>query len=176
MAVEQNILQFNAPIPGQSLTTEQKARPWENPPKYNTEEDALDFYMSQLEVPERIEHLFQLLDAGLPVADLVDTITLSGVMEGLHTIDIAVLISPALFTLITGMADAAGIDYKDGIQEEDDGRMSEHTIQMAEKRHKAQELVEQVEDTELEGIQESAMSTVGLMSRSDDVTEENIEE
>jgi hypothetical protein len=168
MAVEQNILQFNAPIPGQSLTTEQKARPWENPPKYNTEEDALDFYMSQLEVPERIEHLFQLLDAGLPVADLVDTITLSGV--------IAVLISPALFTLITGMADAAGIDYKDGIQEEDDGRMSEHTIQMAEKRHKAQELVEQVEDTELEGIQESAMSTVGLMSRSDDVTEENIEE
>jgi hypothetical protein len=176
MAVDQNPLQFNAPIPGQSLTTEPKGRPWENSPKYVNEEDALEFYMAQLEVPERIEHLFQLLDAGLPVADLVDTITLSGVMEGFHTIDVAVLISPALFTLITGMADAAGIEYKDGVQEENDGSMSSHMIQMAEKRQRAQELVEKVEDTELEGIQEAAMSTMGLMSRSDDITEENVEE
>ena len=34
---------LDAPIPGQSLTTEPKSRPWEQPPKYTTAEEALDF-------------------------------------------------------------------------------------------------------------------------------------
>ena len=172
MAVDQNPLQFNAPIPGQSLTTEPKGRPWESPAKYNTEDEAIQFYLDQLEVPDRIQHLLQLLDAGLPVADLVDTITLSGVMEGLHTIDVAVIISPALYELISGIAEAAGISYKNGITE-DDGGMSSHMIQMAQGRAEAEELVDLVEDTELESIKEA---TVGIMSRFDDVTEENVEE
>jgi len=169
MEIESNPLQFSAPIPGQSLTTEPKNRPWENPPKYNTDEEALQFYLEQLEVPDRIEHLIQLLDAGLPVADLVDTLTLSGVMEGLHTIDVAVIISPALYELISGIGEAAGIEFKNGITEEDDGSMSSHMIDMAQGRYRAEELAEQVEETELENIQEA---TVGLMSRFDDATEE----
>ena len=45
--------QFSAPIPGQSLTTEPKGRPWETPAKYSDPEDALEYYVSQISIPER---------------------------------------------------------------------------------------------------------------------------
>ena len=32
---------FNAPIPGMSLTTEPKGRPWENPPQYDDVDDVV---------------------------------------------------------------------------------------------------------------------------------------
>ena len=39
---------FDAPIPGQSLTHELGARPWQNPPQYSTIEEALEFYVPRL--------------------------------------------------------------------------------------------------------------------------------
>ena len=162
-----DVLQFNAPIPGQSLTTEPKARPWENPPKYTTEDEALAFYVNQINVVDRLQQLIHIMDSGFPIADLVDAVTLSGVMEGLHTIDVAVVISPALFELFRSVADIAGIEYKDGVVK-DEG-FSSHIIKLAKGKPRAEELVEQVEEEELKNIEQSVE---GLMSRPDADMEE----
>ena len=90
--------QFTAPIPGQSLTTEPQGRPWETPAKYSDPEDALTYYVSKIGTADRTAHMLEVLESGLPAAKLVDSITLAGVMEGLHSIDTAIIISPSLPT------------------------------------------------------------------------------
>ena len=39
---------FNKPIPGEGLTAELGARPWQNPPQFSTVEDALGFYIPRI--------------------------------------------------------------------------------------------------------------------------------
>ena len=43
---------LDAPIPGQSLTAEVGSRPWQQPAKYNTVEDALEFYANKITNPK----------------------------------------------------------------------------------------------------------------------------
>ena len=91
-----NTAQFNAPIPGQSLTTELGNRPWEKPAKFTNPNDALNFYMEQLAIPDTTASMLEVLEQGFPATDLVDAITLGGVLQGLHTIDVAVLLNPII--------------------------------------------------------------------------------
>ena len=39
---------FDAPIPGQSLTSAPKNRPWRNPPQLAKVEDAMEYYLPRL--------------------------------------------------------------------------------------------------------------------------------
>ena len=57
----------------------------------------------------------EVLEVGYPLASLVDSLIINGVMQGLHTIDTAIIIAPAIFELLKGVADLADIDYEDGL-------------------------------------------------------------
>jgi len=108
---------LDGPIPGQSLTTEPGNRPWENPPKMATAEEAIDFYLKRLSDPEMMNRMLDILEeTDLPVTVLVEVLTMGGVMQGLHSVDISVIISPVLVEFIKGAADKAGIDYDLGIE------------------------------------------------------------
>ena len=48
---------FDAPIPGQSLTAEVGARPWQQPAQYTTVEDAFEFYATKITDPELIAYV-----------------------------------------------------------------------------------------------------------------------
>ena len=163
--------QFQSPVPGMSLTTEPGARPWEKPAKYTTAEDALKFYVDKLTVPDRSAELLSLLELGYPVTNLIDMIVLNGVMEGTHSIDVGIVISPALYELITGMADSLEIEYKDGVKDLETSA-PKTLLSKASKITKAQQLAEEIEKEDLENYAEAAQS--GLMSRKD--LEENIED
>ena len=52
-----------------------------------------------------------LMEKNIPITAICETLTLGGVMQGLHTIDVAVLVNPVLTELLEGMAKNAGIDY-----------------------------------------------------------------
>ena len=111
--------QLDGPIPGQSLTTEPGNRPWENPPKLNTVEEAIDFYMKRLSDPEMMNRMLDILEeTDLPVTVLVEVMTMGGVMQGLHSVDISVLVSPVLVEFIKGAADKAEIEYTLGVEQE----------------------------------------------------------
>jgi hypothetical protein len=52
-----------------------------------------------------------LLQLGVPIDTLVDTLQLGGVMEGLHSVDVGIIITPAIAELVEQMAKSAEVDY-----------------------------------------------------------------
>ena len=110
---------LDAPIPGQSLTTEPKSRPWEQPPKYTTAEEALDFYVPRLSDPEMVAPMVDVMEQGTTVVAVAEMIQSSGVMQGLHSVDVGLIISPVIVELLITQADLAEIEYKVGTEKSD---------------------------------------------------------
>jgi len=93
---------FEAPIPGQSLTGEPRQYPWESPPELDKVEDVIKFYIDKLSSQEVMDDLFIALDEGFPLNILVKSILTTGVMEGIHSIDVSMIIAPVLHEYILG--------------------------------------------------------------------------
>jgi hypothetical protein len=110
-----NTLEVSAPIPGQSLTTELGSRPWERPAKYSDPEEALNYFLNKLNDSETLGTMLQILESGFPVTDLVDALTIGAVMQGLVSIDTAIIISPAIFELISSVAKNTEIEFSTGL-------------------------------------------------------------
>jgi hypothetical protein len=106
-------MKLAAPIPGMSLTKEPGNAPWEQPPLLNTPEEALSFYMDKFEDEEALDDLLFTLEAGFPIDTMVDFLTSYGVMEGYHTVDVKMLVSPILHEYFTTLADTSGIQYRE---------------------------------------------------------------
>jgi hypothetical protein len=117
-----------SPIPGMSLTKEPGNAPYEQPPLYNTAEEALAFYFAKLDDEENLDDILFALDEGVPLEGLVDSMTSVGAMEGYHSVDVKILISPPLHEYISSLADAAGVEYV-----EEMGPSKEERMQTKEK-------------------------------------------
>jgi len=104
------------PIPGQSLTTESGSSPYERPPETVDAIDALDIHMDNLSDPETMESVANILESGVDLVSMTEAILRSAVLEGIHNVDISILIAPLLHELIKGEADALGIDYDEGFE------------------------------------------------------------
>lgn len=102
---------LDAPIPGQSLTAPLGDRPWQRPPRFPTAEQALNFYVDRLTSDRENGELMDLLELGVPIDSLVDTLQLGGVMEGLHSVDVGIIITPALAELVEQMAKSTDTEY-----------------------------------------------------------------
>lgn len=109
---------FNAPIPGQSLTTSGD-EPFQRPPEESNPEKVLAFAMKQLKKPDVKEKMLDLLLAGIPVELLVKNITKAGFIEGKYTPDVAELITPALTIFMIDMAQKEKIPVKVFMGEEE---------------------------------------------------------
>ena len=159
---------FSAPIPGQSLTSEPKNYAWENPVKYTNPEDALLWHMERLDTPKRIKAMLQLLELGLDVVTMTEGIARNAVAQGIHTIDTSLIISPVIHEFITGAADAAGIDYSEGLEEEE---LDDEEFKYAVEESKAQKILADMEDGE-------EMDLAPLMEESEDIemTEDKTED
>jgi hypothetical protein len=100
---------FDAPIPGQSLTTEPKGFPWERPPQIDDPKEAVKFYVNNMSKQEVMDDIYTALDEGFPLDLLVKSILTNGVMEGVHSVDTSLLIHPMLVEFIHTQAKAAGV-------------------------------------------------------------------
>ena len=119
---------FQAPIPGQSLTAEPKNRPYETPPEIADPEEALRMHLTRLNDVEKLDTAMTLLQRGVDVRTLTEGVLRSAVSEGIHSIDVSLIIAPTIHDFITDVADEVGIDYKTGFepdeQEEDKQELS----------------------------------------------------
>jgi len=115
---------FNAPIPGQSLTDEPKNYPWENPPEINDPDEALAMHMSKFNDPEVIDNMLDLLDIGFPVRAMAESILTASVAAGWHSIDVSLIIAPAMHEHIISIANEAGVDYVEGFEEEEEAKQA----------------------------------------------------
>lgn len=156
----------DAPIPGQSLTAPLGDRPWQRPPRFSKPAEALTFYIERITNPRAANQMFDILEMGVPIATLVDTMQLGGVMEGLHTVDVGVVISPALTETIEGMAKQAEVDYTVFGKDPNEDIPNDSQISLA-MMSLAKEKVEDfnVEDIVQEDTEMEAQEPKGLMAR-----------
>ena len=103
---------FGRPIPGNSLTTHKPGdRPWERPPEMSSVEDALRFYFKMLNDPEVIDDLMTLLDMGVPIRPIVQSIYTSGVMNGRHSLDVGLIVEDTMSEFLATVAKSYDIDF-----------------------------------------------------------------
>lgn len=160
---------FDAPIPGQSLTAELGSRPWQQPAQYTTVEEALDYYIPRLESEEVSSQLLDVLEMGIPVTTVANTMQIGSVMEGKHSVDVGMLILPVLVELIMMIGDTAGVKYTSGLEKDKVTRSS--LVDLAITKFKEKDVDEDVSDPSdaqpvIDNMKKAAEERVGgLMSR-----------
>ena len=108
----------NAPIPGMSLTSEPGNRPWENPPLLVTVEDALDFYVGKIiSNTDSHDSVLEMLELRMPVENIANLLNKMSIMEGYHTIDVGILVLPAIEEMIMAVADMHGVRYAESVDQ-----------------------------------------------------------
>ena len=118
-------MQFNRPVPGQSLTSTPKGAPYERPPEINDPVKALDYHLDILDDPKAVEQAMFMLEMGIDLSTLVEGITRNAVIEGMHSIDISLIIAPVIHEYLKGYADSLGVKYDEGFEDKgEDERVS----------------------------------------------------
>ena len=108
---------FNQPQVGIGMTPELGSRPWQNPPQLVKIEDVISHYVEVLSTDEASMRIANILDMGVPVTTLANTIQISNVMEGLHTIDTGIMATPAIMEYIMLIGDSQNIKYNTGLEQ-----------------------------------------------------------
>ena len=159
----------NAPIPGMSLTTEPGNRPWEKPPQLVTVEDALEYYANKL-ISDSDNHdaILEMLELQVPVENVANILQKTAVMEGLHTIDVGVLVAPAVEEMIMAVADMYGVRYAESVDQIMEGFMANpRAVRMAMRDLEKSMAEPAVEETPMALPEEVPPMTepMGLMAR-----------
>jgi len=110
---------FTGPIPGESLTREPKAFPWERPPELTDPEEVMAMYLEKLNDIDRMTSIMDAIELGATVKSMVDMIVRSGISSGVHTIDVGMLVSPVIHAHIKSVAKALKIPAEDGFEDKE---------------------------------------------------------
>ena len=162
---EVNEVTFDAPIPGQSLTHEVGARPWQQPAQYTTVEGALDWYLSRFEQRETTEELLNVMEMGIPLTVIANSLQLGAVLEGVHSIDVGILVTPVLIEMMAYIAEQNDIEFKIGTEEEESSKPSESLISAAIKGLEERGVVGDEEPMAEEEEETEEEEPKGLMAR-----------
>ena len=166
---------FDAPIPGMSMTHELGARPWQSPPQYSTVDEVIEYYLERMSSEDFIDQVTDILEMGVPITDVANTLQLGNVMEGVHTIDVGVLVLPVLIEMIMLVGDSAGVEYDSGLSDKAPMKAKrtrdtlvaktarELQIRLNEKENK-EDTPEEIEPME-EEIEQEEDKPLGLMGR-----------
>ena len=111
---------LNGPIPGQSLTSTPGNAPYERPPEYTKPEDAANFHLNRLAKKDQATAVVDALELGVDVKTLTQGIIRGAVSEGIHSIDVGLLISPLIHEKIVNIAKAADVDFEEGLKQSED--------------------------------------------------------
>jgi len=172
------MLTFERPIPGQSLTTEPKNAPYERPPEIVDPVEALNVHIENLLKPGAMEDALYFLEYGVDLVTLVQGILRGAVMEGIHSIDVSLIIAPVIHEYIKGFADADGVDYKEGWETEEEEKALSYRRDAARAKKLMDKLREEegqaipttmkemTEEPEMEPeVEEEEPAKTGLMAR-----------
>lgn len=110
-------MNFDAPIPGESLTKPEKNMPFERPPEISDPEEAIQMHLTRLSSPEMQTDILDMLELDVDVVTMTEGILRSAVATGVHSIDISLSIAPVIHEFIKTTADDAGINYDEGLED-----------------------------------------------------------
>ena len=119
---------LDGPIAGQSLTAKINGRPWLNPPQYSTVDEAIEYYLERMSSEEFTDQLVDVLEMGVPVTTLANTIQLGSVMDGVHSVDIGMLVMPFIMEMIMLVGESSGVKYNSGMENPNKGQTRDTLI------------------------------------------------
>jgi hypothetical protein len=122
---------LSRPIPGQSLTAELGGRPWQQPPQYDTVDEAMDWYLERFDSQEVVDELMAVIESGIPIATIANSMQLGAVLQGVHSIDVGMLVMPIIMEMMKYLAEQTDTEYKMGDEPEKTDRPSDAVLQSA---------------------------------------------
>jgi hypothetical protein len=131
-----------------------------------TVEDALEFYSGRL-ISDTDSHdaILEMLELQVPVQNVANILQKTSVMEGLHTIDVGILVAPAVEEMIMAIGDMYGIRYAESMDQIMEGFMANpRAVRMAMKDLE-KSMAEPEEETTALPEEPPMMEPMGLMSR-----------
>jgi len=157
---------FDLPVPGMGMTHEVGARPWQQPAQYTEIDDVAQFYLAKMEDEAFNDNVLNLLETKMPVTMIANALQTTGVMNGVHTIDVGMLTLPIIMEMIMFLADSEGIDYVSGTERDINSEVMDTSIELAVDKVADDNDMMNEENTieENEPMVENEMPT-GLMAR-----------
>ncbi len=102
--------QFDAPVPGESLTQPQGNARYEHAPQFPDPNDALVFLFDKLTEEDNLKNMLALLDAEIPAETVARTNLFAGFMEGKWTPDVIMAIAKPHLAQIVMLAKRSGME------------------------------------------------------------------
>jgi hypothetical protein len=103
---------LSAPVPGQSLTGTKGSMGSDRPPQYTDIEPAAEFTFRKLSNPKNRAKMVALLERGITAEAVTTTTLFTGITQGLWTLDLAMLMAPAVITQVAGLGASMGIEFE----------------------------------------------------------------
>ena len=127
--------------PGISWTAPEKSRPWQQPPQFTNIMDVVNNYIISMSSEETMDNILDALETKVPISVIAQSIMLTGVSEGKHTMDSGILVMPVIMEMMLSIAmlnDVETVLYPDDYDKQ--SSVSNRTARMAVK--KAMEKIE----------------------------------
>ena len=121
---------LNGPIPGQSFADKPGNYPWERPPETADPTEALSMHLKKMAGPKYMESALFLMELGIPAEVVTNTTLTMAIGNGIHSVDVGLIIAPAIHKEVVSIAEMAGIKY------------DEHFPEDAEKEQQAKDMLQ----------------------------------
>lgn len=155
---------FDRAPAGFSLTQEPKGTPFENPPEIADPIDAAKFHLDRMNNANAFEDIAHFLESGVDIPTLVQGILRSAVFQGIHSVDVSLIIAPVLHEFIKDIGDATGIEYDEGISDEKERAVIRYKRDVSRAKKMMKKLDVDVEETMSEGeVPDSMEDQMGVM-------------
>lgn len=146
------------PIPGENFTSDTKNYPWHQPPEFSNVGDALEKMALKLSSPKVARGVMAFADAGFPLTRITQMIVMEGVAQGKWTVDMGLLLAGPFCKIMEIMCDSYDINYKLGIEEDDDfqtGTIFKGMVELDKQSKQATNIYKVVKE-QLPAIEEAA--------------------
>ena len=91
--------------PGISWTAPEKSRPWQQPPQFVDMIDVAGYYMMNLSSDEMLDDLLDVVEIPVPLSVTAEGMMLQGVANGLHSVDMGILVMPIIIEMLITIAE-----------------------------------------------------------------------
>jgi len=155
--------EFNAPIPGQSLTDDPGNAKWENPPRYAEVGEVSNVLMKKIFNKRSVKNILMMLEAGIPVEGVARTIVFAGYAEGQYNPDVGVLIARIAFEAVLTIGVVGKVKNLKITLKPKDQDKNDFEFEMGQLKF-AKEIAEKMGSKDIKNADESTIEEMGNMS------------
>lgn len=141
--------------PGISWTAPEKSRPWQQPPQLVNIGDVVQRYMDSFSDQEVMSNAIDAIETKVPLSVMAQSIMLNHVSEGVHTMDMGILVMPVIIELLITFAELSKVDYivfPDQIEKQNIIPVGVARLAMKKALKSMEKTAEQVQETKPAGL------------------------